>query len=418
MTETSKMSTPPPAAPGPGDAQPAARKRLWSVPSDHEGSFIAAALRQETVGGFLLLAAAIVALIWANSPWDDAYESMLHFDIGPLNLEHWAADGGLAVFFFLAGLELKRELVLGSLSNPADALVPAAAAVCGMLVPACIYLAIASAGDASLDGWAVPMATDIAFALAVLAVVGSALPASLRAFLLTLAVVDDLGAILVIATVFTDTIDYEPLVGAIVLMALYAFLQRKRVTTWLVYVPLALACWWLVYESGVHATIAGVALGLLTRVRPDPDESESPAERLEHRIRPISAGLAVPFFALMSAGVAIGGGQELIKDPIVLGIVFGLVVGKTIGVLTGAWTATRLTRAELAPEISWRDVFGVAVLSGIGFTVSLLIADLAFTGTEAEHAKTAVLVGSVLAGGIAAVLLRRRNRHHQSRSPA
>lgn len=394
-----------------------AARRLWSSLSEKEGSFIANALRQETVGGFLLLAAAVVALIWANVA-HTSYEEVLHFDLGPLNLEHWAADGGLAVFFFLAGLELKRELVLGSLSNPADALVPVAAAVCGMLGPAVIYLVIAAAGDASLDGWAVPTATDIAFALAVLAVVGSALPTSLRAFLLTLAVVDDLGAILVIATVFTDKIEYDYLAGSILLMVAYAVLQRMRVTQWWVYVPLALACWWLLYESGVHATIAGVALGLLTRVRPDPDEDESPAERLEHRIRPISAGIAVPFFALMSAGVEIGGGEEVLSDPVVIGIVAGLVVGKTIGVLAGAWTATRLTRAELAPEISWRDVLGVAVLSGIGFTVSLLIADLAFEGEEVAHAKTAVLIGSVVAGGLAAVILRRRNRAHQSRTTA
>lgn len=389
---------------------------LWATLSDREGSFIANALRQETVGGFLLLIAAVVALIWANSPWDEAYESMRHFEVGPLNLEHWAADGGLAIFFFLAGLELKRELTVGSLNNLADAAVPVAAAIAGMVVPAVIYLGVAAAGDASLDGWAVPTATDIAFALAVLAVVGSALPASLRAFLLTLAVVDDLGAIIVIATVFTSSIHLVPLAIAALLMALYWVLQRQRVTSWLIYVPLAVACWWLVHESGVHATIAGVALGLLTRVRPDEDEHESPAERLEHRIRPLSAGLAVPAFALMSAGVAVNGGRDLVADPIVIGIVVGLVVGKTLGVFGGAWTVTRLTKASLAPEIGWRDIFGVAVLSGVGFTVSLLIADLAFTGIEAEHAKIAVLDASAIAGILAAILLRRRNLHHQSRT--
>jgi NhaA family Na+:H+ antiporter len=387
--------------------------KVWQALSPGESRFIARALRQETVGGALLLVAAVVAVGWANSPWSDSYESLRQVEVGPLNLEHWAADGGLAIFFFLAGLELKRELTIGSLSRPADALVPVVAALAGMVVPAAIYLAC-TVGRASTNGWAVPMATDIAFALAVLAVVGRSLPASLRAFLLTLAVVDDLGAILIIATVFTGSIELLPLGGAALLLVGYAFLQRQRVRTPLIYVPLALATWWLVYESGVHATIAGVALGLLTSVRPAAGTEESPAERLEHRIRPFSAGLAVPFFALLSAGVAIGGGHELLTDGVVLGIALGLIAGKTIGVFGGAYLVTRLTRAELAPEIMWRDVFGVSVLAGIGFTVSLLIADLAFDASEAEAAKTAVLAGSLIAGVFATAILRRRNLHHKA----
>jgi NhaA family Na+:H+ antiporter len=406
------LAQPPPDVPTPS-GRPPLPHRVWEALAPGEHRFVTEALRQETVGGGLLLFASVVAIAWANSPFSDDYESVKHFHVGPLSLEHWAADGGLAIFFFLAGLELKRELTLGSLSRPADALVPVVAALAGMLVPAAIYLGI-TAGRGSTDGWAVPMATDIAFALAVLAVVGSSLPTSLRAFLLTLAVVDDLGAILVIATVFTSTIDLLPLGGAVVLLGAYAILQRKQVRSSLVYVPLALAVWWLIYESGVHATIAGVALGLLTSVHPEPGQDESPAERLEHRIRPWSAGVAVPFFALMSAGVSVSGGGDLVTDAVVIGIVAGLVLGKTIGVWGGAYIVTRLTRAELAAEIVWRDVFGVAVLAGIGFTVSLLIADLAFPLEEAEHAKTAVLVGSLIAGVIAALILRRRNRHHGS----
>ncbi len=390
---------------------------MWSAPGAHEAKVVADILRQETVGGALLLATGVIALVWANSAWGDAYSSFIHFDLGPLTIEHWAAEAGLAIFFFLAGLELKRELTVGSLANPADALVPVSAALGGMVVPAVIYLAVnAVSPGGDLDGWAVPMATDIAFALAVLAVVGRSLPSSLRAFLLTLAVVDDLGAILVIATVFTSSIALLPLAGAAALLLLYAVLQRSRVVGWPIYVPLAVACWWLVYESGVHATIAGVALGLLTRVRPDQDEVDSPAERLDHRLRPLSAGLAVPFFALMSAGVVVTTtGFDLFSDPIVIGIVLGLVVGKTIGVLAGAWLVTAATRAELAAEIGWRDVAGVAVLSGIGFTVSLLIAELAFEDAQAEPAKTAVLIGSLVSGLVAAVLLRRRNRAIESR---
>jgi Na+:H+ antiporter, NhaA family len=394
--------------------RPSLPRRVWAALPPREDQFIARALRQETVGGALLLIAALVALIWSNSSWHDSYESLRHADIGGLDLEHWAAEGGLAIFFFLAGLELKRELTVGSLSRPADALVPVTAAVTGMVLPAALYLAVV-AGHASADGWAIPMATDIAFALAVLAVVGPGLPSALRAFLLTLAVVDDLGAIIVIATVFTSDVDPLALAGAAALLVLYALLQRRRVSSAAIYVPLAAATWWLVYESGVHATIAGVALGLLTRVRPDETEDESPAERLEHRIRPLSAGLAVPFFALMSAGVEVHGGSQLWTDRIVIGIVVGLGVGKTLGVLGGAWAVTRLTRAELAPDVGWADVAGVSVLAGIGFTVSLLIADLAFNGEAAGDAKAAVLVGSLIAGLLATVVLRRRSAHHTAR---
>jgi NhaA family Na+:H+ antiporter len=412
-------STLTPQAPPPSSRseRPPLRRRVWGALSPGESRFIAQALRQETVGGGLLLVAAVIAVGWANSPWSDSYESLRHVEVGPLDLEHWASDGGLAIFFFLAGLELKRELTIGSLSKPADALVPVVAALSGMIVPAVVYLAL-TVGRTATDGWAVPMATDIAFALAVLALVGRSLPSSLRAFLLTLAVVDDLGAILIIATVFTESIDLLPLAGAAILLVGYAILQRQRVRSPLIYVPLALAVWWLVHESGVHATIAGVALGLLTSVHADSSSAESPAERLEHRIRPVSAGLAVPFFALLAAGVAIGGSSDLLTDGVVLGITLGLVVGKTIGVFGGAYLVTRLTRAELAPEILWRDVFGVSVLAGVGFTVSLLLADLAFGAAEAEAAKTAVLAGSLIAGLLATLILRRRNRHHKSHATA
>ncbi len=390
------------------------RRLVLTAPGAHEGRVLADILRQETVGGVLLLVTAVVAVAWANSPWGDAYESFKNVHLGPLTLEHWAADGGLAVFFFIAGLELKRELTVGSLSNASDALVPVTAAVAGMVVPACIYLAVNMAGG-DLSGWAVPMATDIAFALAVLAIVGRSLPPALRGFLLTLAVVDDLGAILVIATVFSSGISLLPLAAAAVLLVLYAVLQRRRVSSWLVYVPIALAGWGLVYTSGVHATAAGVALGLLTRVRPDKHEEDSPAERLEHRLRPLSAGVAVPFFALMSAGVAVTGGWSLVTDPIVVGITLGLLLGKTLGVLGGAWVVTKLTRAELDSQIAWRDIVGIAALSGVGFTVSLLISDLTFDEPEAAAAKTAVIVGSLLSGAFATLVLTRRNLHHRSR---
>jgi NhaA family Na+:H+ antiporter len=396
----------------------ALRGRTLAAPSASEGRFLADALRQETVGGALLLVSAVLALVWANSPWSSQYADLRHLHVGPLTLEHWASDGGLAIFFFIAGVELKRELTVGSLSRFSDALVPVAAALAGMLVPVGVYLAVNLGSSGDLGGWAVPMATDIAFALAVLAVVGRSLPAALRGFLLTLAVVDDLGAILVIAAVFTDQIHLLWVVAAAVAVTAFALLQRARVPGWWIYAALGVLAWWFVLESGVHATIAGVALGLATRVRPDKDERTSPAERVEHRLRPVSAGLAVPFFALMSAGVAVEGGWSIVTDPVALGIAGGLILGKAVGVFGGAWAVITLTRAELAPEVAWRDVAAVSVLSGIGFTVSLLIAELSFDGERLATAKIAVLAGSCIAGAVAAVLLRRRNRAHGSRLSA
>ena len=391
-------------------------------------------LRSETVGGVLLLLAAAIALVWANSPWGDAYASVVNFQVGParLNLDlsigTWAADGLLAVFFFIVGLELKHELVLGSLSRPAQAAVPIAAAIGGMVVPAAIYAivnltainapsalpAVLDPGSASLSGWGVPMATDIAFALAVLAVVGRSLPVALRAFLLTLAVVDDLGAITVIAIFYTDTISLAWLAGAVACCLAYWLLQRQRVTTGLLYVPIALIAWFCMHESGVHATVTGVILGLLTRIRTDPGEVTSPADRLSHRLHPISAGICVPIFAFTAAGVdlrAIGLGVAL-ATPIAIGIMLGLVLGKPIGVVATAWAVARFTRASLPETIKWRDVSAIGVLAGVGFTVALLIAELGFEDVpeQLDSAKIAVLVASAVAALLASVMLLGRNR--------
>jgi NhaA family Na+:H+ antiporter len=390
-----------------------ARLRFLPDPTALEDSFVAGILRRETVGGAIALTAAAIAVVWANSPIAQAYTDLRHLTFGPLDIEHWAAEGALSLFFFVAGLELKREFVKGSLSRLRDAVVPVVAAACGVAVPALIYVAVnLNGGD--LDGWAIPSATDIAFALAVLAVVGSALPPQLRAFLLTLAVVDDLIVIVIIATVFTSRLQPVDLAAAAGAVAAYAVAQRLRVTSWLFYVPLAAGAWWFTHESGIHATIAGVALGLLTRVRTHEDEQESPAERLEHRLVPLSAGLAVPFFALMSAGVAVGGGGRLVSDPVVIGVVAGLVIGKPLGVFGGAWLLTRLTRAEIDEDVAWPDVFGVSVLAGIGFTVSLLVSDLSFQGPESDAAKTAVLAGSFLSAVAGAAVLTRRSRRRSA----
>jgi NhaA family Na+:H+ antiporter len=383
-----------------------------------ERQAIARALRTETVGGLVLLAAAVMALIWANSPWSVAYEEIrdFHFGIPALGLDlsvgHWTSDGLLAVFFLVAGIELKRELVVGELRTPATAALPAIAAVCGMAVPAALYAVTASAGGGSLEGWAVPMATDIAFALAVLAVLSTHLPTALRAFLLTLAVVDDLGAILIIAVFFTSDLNLWALAGAFAGLVVFYLLQRARVRGWWWYVPLGVTVWALMYNGGVHATVAGVAMGLILRTTRDAGEKESPAARVAHLVHPISAGLAVPLFALFAAGVSITGAAlgGVFTSPEPLGVVIGLVAGKTLGIFAGTYLAARFTRARLNPDLAWADVLGLSVLAGIGFTVALLIGELAFPdGRTAEHVKAAVLFASVLAALLAAVLLRRRN---------
>ncbi|MEU5364589.1 Na+/H+ antiporter NhaA [Streptomyces sp. NPDC005925] len=399
-------------------------RRAFGRLSLPERRFVTNALRTETVGGVLLLLAAISALFWANVPvLHDSYERVGHYHLGPeslglhLSVAHWAADGLLAIFFFVAGTELKRELVDGDLKDPKAAVLPVVAALCGMAVPAVVYVVTSTAGHGSLDGWAVPTATDIAFALAVLAVIGTSLPSALRAFLLTLAVVDDLFAILIIAIFFTDRIDFAALGGAVAALAVFWLLLRKGVRGWFVYVPLALVIWGLMYNSGVHATIAGVAMGLMLRCHRREGEERSPGERVEHLVRPLSAGLAVPLFALFSAGVSVSGPAlgEVFTKPEPLGVVLGLFVGKTIGVFGGTWLTARFTRASLGDELAWADVFAVATLAGIGFTVSLLIGELAFEDDAVltNTVKAAVLTGSVIAAVLASVLLKVRNAKYR-----
>ncbi|GGX74637.1 Na+/H+ antiporter NhaA [Streptomyces minutiscleroticus] len=389
-----------------------------------ERTRVVEALRTETVGGVLLLAAAVLALVLANVPGlRDGYASVRDFHLGPaalgldLSVGHWAADGLLAVFFFVAGVELKRELVAGDLRDPKAAALPVIAALCGMAAPALVYTLVNVAGGGSTAGWAVPTATDIAFALAVLAVIGTSLPSALRAFLLTLAVVDDLFAILIIAVFFTSDLDFAALGGAVAGLAVFWVLLRTGVRGWYVYVPLALVVWALMYNSGVHATIAGVAMGLMLRCTPREGERTSPGERIEHLVRPLSAGLAVPLFALFSAGVSLSGGAlgDVFSRPETLGVVLGLVVGKTLGILGGTWLTARFTRASLSEELAWADVFAVAVLAGIGFTVSLLIGELAFEGDAAltDEVKAAVLTGSVIAAVLSSVLLKIRNDRYR-----
>ena len=403
---------------------------LFSRGSWPETSRIAAVLRKETVGGVLLLVGTLVALAWANSPWSAAYASLRDARVGPaslsldLSLGTWAADGLLAIFFFVAGLELKREFVAGDLRDARRAALPVAAAVGGMAVPALIFVLVnLGTGDGALRGWAIPTATDIAFALAVLAVISTHLPSGLRTFLLTLAVVDDLLAITIIAIFYTSVLSVGFLALSLLPLALFGFLVQRRIRSPWLLLPLAALTWALMHASGVHATVAGVLLAFTVPVvrssaAGGPDAGPGMAEHFEHRFRPLSAGVAVPVFAFFAAGVTVGGFSGLVdslSDGVALGIVAALVVGKTVGITAATWLVSRFTRAELDYELSWWDVVGLALLGGIGFTVSLLIGELAFGpgSVRDEHVKVGVLVGTVTAALLATVLLRLRNRRYR-----
>ncbi len=400
-------------------------------------------LHTEAAGGVVLVAVALVALVWANSPWRSTYENLWHATVtirlGPLGVEedlrHFVNDGLMALFFLVVGLEVKRELVTGDLRSPRAAALPGIAALGGMIVPALIYAAF-NAGEPGAAGWGIPMATDIAFALGVLALLGERIPATLKLLLLTLAIVDDIGAILVIAIFYTDSIDLVALSVAVAAVVAAMALQRLRVWWNPLYVALGVGCWLATYESGLHATLAGVAFGLLTPARPlapgevarrwafdlsdDPTagelrqmtaiarESVSVAERLEHLLHPITSFVVVPVFALANAGVRIG--TDALDEPgalrVAIGIVAGLVVGKLAGIVAAVWLAVRSGLATLPAGVPWGQVAGVGSVAGIGFTVSLFIGGLAFPNPELEAAaKLAVLSASVAASLLGAGLL-------------
>jgi NhaA family Na+:H+ antiporter len=399
------------------------RTRLFERGSFLESSRIAEVLRAETTGGLLLIAAAVVALVWANSPWHTSYADLSDVRLGPeslhldLTLAEWASDGLLAIFFFVAGLELKREFVAGDLRDPRRAALPVAAAIGGMAVPALAYTLVNTVATGGRpEGWAIPTATDIAFALAVLAVINTHLPSGLRTFLLALAVVDDLLGITVIAIFYTDHLRLGYLALAVLPIGAFAVLVQRRVRSPWLLLPLALLAWECVHLSGVHATVSGVLLGFTVPVRRrDGGPGRGLAEHLEHLVRPISAGVAVPVFAFFAAGVHLGGWHGLtsaLSEPVTLGVVAGLVVGKCIGIAGSTWLLATFTRADLDEELAWVDVVGMALLGGIGFTVSLLIGELAFGDGSAadDHVKVGVLTGSLAAALLATLVLRVRNR--------
>ena len=428
------MLTNPDQPPYPGRRMPASVRRF---------------LATEASSGILLLVAAVVALVWANSPWSASYRSFWHTDITVnfgryvLNgdLHHWVNDALMVVFFFVVGLEIKRELVLGKLRDPRTAAMPAIAALGGMVVPAGLYFLVNAGGDGS-NGWGIPMATDIAFAVGVVALLGSRVPASLKLFLLTLAIVDDIGAIVVIGIFYSSGLQPQFLLMAAGITIVIFLVNRAGVVELAPYLVLGAALWLAMYASGVHATISGVVLGLLTPARnflpaavarqwaadlrdePTIHELEvmrqlarhavSPAERLAHILHPWSANLIVPVFALANAGVAIK--ADAFDAPgataVTAGVMLGLVVGKTIGIAGAAWIAARLGIARLPDGANWPMTVAIASVAGIGFTVSLFVAELAFEGGALQDAaKLGVLAGSTVAAVIGGIALSRACRH-------
>lgn len=413
--------------------------------------------RVEASSGIILLAAAIVAIIWANSPYSETYFSILethltielggfHFDESVL---HIINDGLMAIFFFVVGLEIKRELVLGDLRDPRAAALPVMAALGGMIVPALIYFAL-NAGTDAAHGWGIPMATDIAFAIGVVALLGSRVPTGAKLFLLALAIADDIGAISVIAIFYTEELNLTYLVLALAGLALVWVAQRVRIRALIFYIPLAFAIWFFTLESGVHATLAGVALGFLTPSRPffkprefdsrartildqfpvEPDspaaqeraehevvamiqtaqESISPLSRMEENLVRWSSYLIVPLFALANAGVDFRGTsiRETATSAIALGVALGLIVGKVLGISMFTFIAVRLGMGRLPRGTNWNHIIGLSAVAGIGFTVSLFVAGLAFRDpNQIELAKVGIFIGSMASGLLGALILLR-----------
>ncbi len=415
--------------------------------------------RIEAASGIVLLAASVVAIIWANSRWSTIYfqllETHLTIELGPFHLDesflHLINDGLMAIFFFVVGLEIKRQLVLGDLRDPRAAALPVMAALGGMIFPAAIYLLTnADAGGEAMRGWGIPMATDIAFAVGVMALVGSKIPGSAKLFLLTLAIADDIGAITVIAIFYTDDLDLGYLALAVGGLALARLANRAHVRSLAFYIPLGVVIWFLTLESGVHATLAGVALGFLTPARPmypaaefdrraraildtyphQPDSPEtrehadhealllseisteavSPLSRLENRLQIWSSFVVVPLFALANAGIDFRGVDiiDAMSSTVALGVALGLVVGKTVGITLFTLVAVRTGLGRLPTGTGWSHIVGLASVGGIGFTVALFVAGLAFGDSALNDlAKVGIFGGSLLAGLIGLAVLSR-----------
>ncbi|MER8971241.1 MULTISPECIES: Na+/H+ antiporter NhaA [unclassified Mesorhizobium] len=369
-------------------------------------------LDSEAAGGLILMAAAALALIVANSPLGEAYFSALHAYLGPLSVSHWINDGLMAVFFLLVGLEIKREMLDGQLSTWPRRVLPGIAAAGGMAAPALVYVAINHNNPAALSGWAIPTATDIAFALGVLSLLGRRVPGSLKIFLTALAIIDDLGAVLIIAVFYTSGLSLAYLGAAFAVIALLVVLNRMRVLTLLPYILLGIVLWVLVLKSGVHATLAGVALALTIPLKISPgsghDLDHSPLHRLEHGLHKVVAFFVIPIFGFANAGVSLAGlSAAALAEPLTLGVAAGLVAGKLVGVFGSSALAIRLGFADLPVNAGWLHMVGISLLCGIGFTMSLFIGLLAFASDAAlqDAVKVGILAGSFIAALLGAAVL-------------
>ena len=374
-------------------------------------SVFRAFLANQAAGGVVLMAAAVLALVIANSAAAPIYFGALRTYLGPLSLLHWINDALMAVFFLLVGMEIKRELLDGQLSTWPRRLLPGIAAAGGMLVPALIYVGLNAGSPATLRGWAIPAATDIAFALGVLALLGSRVPVSLKVFLVALAILDDLGAVLIIAVFYTADLSLPALAGAAAVFAALLGINRAGEERFVPYLALGAVLWVLVFLSGVHATVAGVLLALTIPLRRSPGRAEdphSPLHRLEHFLQPWSSFLIVPVFGFANAGVSLSDlTLESFLQPVTLGIAAGLFIGKQIGVFASAWLVVRLRLADCPEHASWSQIYGVSLLCGIGFTMSLFVGLLAFPTDAAlqDGVKTGVLLGSVASALVGTVVL-------------
>jgi NhaA family Na+:H+ antiporter len=405
--------------PCPGERERMSSEKL--TPTGRINSSLRRFLSSESSGGLLLMATALLAIGVANSPLAPGYFTALHVKVGPLSVQHWVNDALMALFFLLVGLEIKRELLDGHLTSWGRRLLPGVAAAGGMLVPALIYVIFNSGHPEALRGWAIPSATDIAFALGVLSLLGPRVPASLKVFLAALAIIDDLGAVIIIALFYTGGLSLPDLGGAAAIVALLIVLNRRKVNSLIPYLLLGMVLWVLVFRSGIHATLAGVILALtipirLTPAKPEASPTVSLLHRLEHALNVPVSFLVVPVFGFANAGVSfVGATPAALVEPLTLGVAAGLVAGKLIGVFGAVLLLVRMGLANLPAGASWGQMLGVSLLCGIGFTMSLFIGLLAFNDPLLQdRMKFGILVGSIIAGISGYIVLRLTNREKPS----
>ncbi|KPC08868.1 Na+/H+ antiporter NhaA [Pseudomonas syringae] len=373
-------------------------------------AFIKRFFAAEAAGGLILMAAALAALIVANSPLADSYFAALHTVLAGMSVEHWINDGLMAIFFMLVGLEIKREMLAGQLASWSQRALPGFAALGGMVVPALIYVAFNWGQPETIGGWAIPAATDIAFALGVLSLLGKRVPLSLKIFLSALAILDDLGAVLIIALFYTSDLSIPMLLAALGSIAVLVALNRLGVKKLLPYLVVGALLWFFMLQSGIHATLAGVALALCIPLGKADEEASSPLLYLEEKLHPWVAFAVVPIFGFANAGVSLAGiTVDKLVDPVPLGVALGLLIGKQVGIFALAALAIHAGLARLPDGSNWGQLYGVAALCGIGFTMSLFIGALAFPGAPAlvDEVKVGVLIGSVFSALLGVVVLRR-----------